>query len=43
MAENIDKLTIELMHQILNARFKRLEDKEEESAVEEKVLSAIQK
>ena len=42
MTESSDKLTI-CMHQKLNAHFKRLENKREEDAEEEKALSEIQK
>ena len=42
MAEGADKLTVEVIHQKLDAHFKRLKNKQEEDTVEEKALSAIE-
>ena len=43
MAESYEKLAIKLMHQKLNACFKRLQNKKEDNEEEEKVLAAINK
>ena len=43
MAECNEKLTIELMHQKLNACFKRLQCKKEKVEEKEKALAAIKK